>query len=415
MTPDIHDYIGRVLLRYFRAGRDANVVHPSHDADNDLDILRWHWAASSQVQELCRHLINNRHEVQSSLGEQTRTDDAMVRGRLEGRLTVIARALSGHPTRVVFAEPVRTYTSGPNHVLVWVLQQANRLLHRFAEAAGPSSGYAARAAEAIRTVSEARRINSIARAIADTKANQRPAPQSLTQAAASRKRLYRLAFAACDLLRRIEQGNPEAISGLLRDTLIAPLHEWQAFELSMALAMAEAVSAATGMPLQLRVIAPGGSSALMTVGDYVLHWQSKTTAFSPPVPEFSEVLVNRILMAYGLDPGVDRPDIVLLHRKRVMAIGEAKFFTDETDGWRSAFRDAAAQLVRYARGYAVGGELEALISRSLIALWSFPEENRPAILPPTTPIACAFEDFRSGNLSEWAVRVVNGPVIHSAA
>ena len=48
----------------------------------------------------------------------------------------MARAVSGHPTRVVFAEPVRSYTSGPNHVLVWVLQRAHFLLTGFATEAG---------------------------------------------------------------------------------------------------------------------------------------------------------------------------------------------------------------------------------------------------------------------------------------
>ena len=54
-----------------------------------------------------------------------------------------------------------------------------------------------------------------------------------------------------------------------------------------------------------------------------------------------------ILAAYGIVAGEDRPDVVVSDATTgvVTAIGEAKFFTNETDGWRSALRDAAVQMV----------------------------------------------------------------------
>ena len=60
----------------------------------------------------------------------------------------------------------------------------------------------------------------------------------------------------------------------------------------------------------------------------------------------SEIPVDGILDAYGVKAGEDRPDVVVSDGAdgAVVAIGEAKFFTDETQGWRSAFRDAAAQI-----------------------------------------------------------------------
>ena len=352
MTEGLHDFTTRLLLRYFRAGRSALVSEPNVHRMEDLDLLRWHWSVSSPILNLCDHVLRNRHELQSSLAERLRMDDAVVRGRLDARRTVMVRAVSGHPTRVVFAEPVRSYTSGPNHVLVWVLQRAHFLLARFAAEAEPYSGYSEKIATGIKALSAARRIGTVAQAIADTDSTQYPSPQSLTQAAAARKRLYRLAHAALQLLRRVEDGDPDAIAAMLQDTLVAPLHEWQTFELALALGMGTALADATGGQLRLRRIAPGSASALIEAGGYVLHWQSRTAAYSDPPPEPSEEKVSGILAAYGIGAGGDRPDVVVTHggAGQVVAIGEAKFFTDATEGWRAAFRDAAAQLVRYARG-----------------------------------------------------------------
>lgn len=408
MSEGLHDFTARLLLRYFRAGRSASISEPAVHRMEDLDLLRWHWSVSSPILNLCDHVLRNRHELQSSLTERLRIDDAVVRGRIDARRTVMTRALSGHPTRVVFAEPVRTYTSGPNHVLVWVLQRAHFLLARFAVEAGSASGYSEKVGTAIKALSAARRVGTVAQAIADTDYTQCPSPQSLAQAAAARKRLYRLAHAAIQLLRRIEDGDPEAIAGMLRETLIAPLYEWQAFELALALGMGTALADASGGALRLRRIAPGATSALLEAGGYMLHWQSKTKAYSEPPPEPSEVKVNGILAAYGIQAGEDRPDVVVMHSVMglVVAIGEAKFFTNETEGWRSAFRDAAAQLVRYARGYASGGALDQLLEGSIIGLWNYPAAARSALPPTTAPVVTDFADLRDAKLAGWAARVL---------
>ena len=410
MTEGLHDFTTRLLLRYFRTGRSASVLEPSLHRMEDLDLLRWHWSVSSAVLHLCDHVLGNRHEVQSSLAERLRTDDAIARGRIDARRTVTSRALSGHPTRVVFAEPVRSYTSGPNHVLVWVLQRASFLLARFTAAAGQSSGYSEKVGAASKALSTACRVGTVAQAVADTDYTQYPSPQSLAQAATARKRLYRLAYAAIQLLRRVEDGDPDAIAEMLRETLVAPLHEWQAFELALALGMGAALADASGGPLRLRHIAPGSTSALLETGSYVLHWQSKTTAILNPLPDLepSEKRVAGILKAYDVPAGDDRPDVVVIHRAIgvVAAIGEAKFFTNETEGWRSAFRDAAAQLVRYARNYASGGALDHLLECSVIGLWNYPAAARPSLPPGNVPAIADFADLRDARLAGWAARVL---------
>lgn len=416
--PGLHDYLARVLLRYFRAGRAASLRDPKLHAAEDLDLLRLHWSASAVVYGLCEHVTTHRHEVQSAFAERLRIDDAVVRGRLDARRTLHERAVSGHPTRVVFAEQVRAYTSGPNHVLVWVVQRAHLLLSRFASETTPSSEYARLVDGARRAVDAARRVGSVAQAISEADYTQRPSPQSLAQAAAARRPLYRLAHDAYAALQRIEAGNEQAIAQLLRSTLVAPLHDWQALELAVALGMAYALADAQGCDVQIKRIGPGSGAAVLEAGRFTLHWQTRTGGYSEPAPEPSEMLVASILAAYGLDGGEDRPDVVVLDATTgaVAALAEVKFFTSETDGWRSALRAAAGQLVRYGRGYASGDGLTQLLARSLVGLWNFPQGARPSAVPNAAPVVVDFSDVANGRLSLWARRLCPHHIsIHSAA
>jgi hypothetical protein len=350
-------------------------------------------------------LAHNRHEVQSALGEFIRIDDAMVRGRIEARKTIIERALSGHRTRVVFAQPLRVYTSGPNHVLVWVLQRANILLTRFMEEVGVASDYASLISGGVKLIGTVRRISSVAQAMHETNASQRPSPQSLTQAASSRKKLYRLAYLAFRSLQKIEDGDPEAIVEMLRTTLLGPLHDWQTFELALALGMATALANRTSQPLRLLRISPGSAKAVILVGTNSIFLQSRTASYSEPEAEPSEAIVDSILAAYGIAAGSDRPDIVLVRDDgAVIAVAEAKYFTNEMESWRSAFRSAAVQIVRYGRGYASGAALSDLLSRSIIALWHYPVEERPELRPADQPVVLDFTDLIEENLQAWSDR-----------
>src|SRR5262249_47235677 len=144
----------------------------------------------------------------------------------------------------------------------------------------------------------------------------------------------------------------EAVRTLLRSTLIGPLQRWQTFELATTLAMARAIGERFGTEPRLRSIVPGSGAAIIEAGPYDIHWQSRTASYVTPPPEPSEVRVQQILDSYGVGQGEDRPDVVVTERANgnVIAICEAKYFQEDAD-WRAAFRDAVAQIVRYARGY----------------------------------------------------------------
>jgi hypothetical protein len=405
----INDLVARLLLQYFRHGRSAEVTLPRLTYVEDIRFLRMHWAMSPGIRDLCGYVLAHRHEIQTSLDERERIDDAVIRGRLDARKTVLHRNLVGHPTRVVFREPIKGYSVGPNHVLVWILQHASKIINRIGTSEIAGSSYAA-AIEKIRTLlASVAKLEGVSRTLTETNFSVRPSPRALAQSATARRPLYRKAYAAYRQMQLLEQGDESAIVNLLNATLVGPLETWRRFELLLAMAMTSALASHLGAPMQIRSILPNTRGPLFEVGRYSIFWQVRTDAYSEPVPEPSEVLCDNILTNYGIDDGEDRPDVVVVdtQARRVVAIGEAKYFTGETESWRTAFRDATSQLVRYARGYAGGGSVADLVGRSVIGLWYFPSDIRPAApLPTNTPTAVDFSDMdRHVALNDWAERV----------
>src|SRR5262249_31393602 len=157
--------------------------------------------------------------------------DARVRGRFDARATQIRRMLTGHPTIMVCQEPLRSYNSGPNHVLTWVLEQARRLVLRFHDMLPPSASYLEvvdRCASGLETI---RRFDALHQAAKQVNLTRRPSPQAVKEASRSRRPIYKLAGEAYRALQQIEAGDEAAILKLLNDTLLGPLHAWQRFEL----------------------------------------------------------------------------------------------------------------------------------------------------------------------------------------
>ena len=120
----ISDYAAGIFLRHFRSGVLIGADRPSLELARDLDLLRAHWAISAPVRSFLQYLLANRHEAQALLQFQRRTDDAVARGRIDARASMIARRVAGHPTMIVSEEPVRSFNTGPNQVVAWVVQSA---------------------------------------------------------------------------------------------------------------------------------------------------------------------------------------------------------------------------------------------------------------------------------------------------
>ena len=402
----INDYLTRLLLRYFRNAKGVGVAQPDLDAERDVDLLRMQWAVSETVRGLVNHLLQHRHEIQAVLRTQRYEDDARVRGRFDARATLVRRLVTGHPTVTVSHEAARTLESGPNHVLTWVLETAWRLGLRFEDLLPEDASYREAIERMTPGLETIRRFDTVHQAAKKIDLTRRPAPQSFKEASRSRRQIYVLASRAYRALQLIEGGNSDAITALLKDTLLGPLHLWQRLELAFGLGVARALSVALSLPVVLGYLREG-PEPICRVGDYEIHWQSRTRAYQQPPPEPSEALTARLLKQYGFSLGADRPDLVVLDGDgEVVAIIEVKYFSSEENDGADALRGAVSQLVRYARGYRAMPQVEDVLDHSVVAVSSHEAGSMPDPKPYGLPLIVDFEGLTQRRLEPWARRLV---------
>jgi hypothetical protein len=411
MTADttlLNDHILRILIRFFRTGDHVVLGRDTLRLADDLEFLRIQWALCPQVGELVSYLLENRHEAQASLETVLRDQSSIVRGRLAPARTVIRRRITGDYTQVSYYEPRRTYTQGPNHVLAWVLRYSQHILQRYLQLLSGSAEYHERTQRIFKHMAALRHLKGIGDAVNTTTIRLRPTLKSIIECGRARKRLYRKAYSAYQMLTRIEAGNDAETIELLNGSLIGPLEDWQKFELFVALKLAEAMASALGNDLILRPIQLGADRPIATFGDYDVYWQSRTPYQRFPDLEPSERITNDILLSYGIPVGADRPDVVICNRQLRMpvAIAEAKYSASGTNSGREAFREATAQLVRYSRLYTHVVPQDELLRRSVIAVSNLGDDIRLAPVPTTSPIALGFHDFIDDQrIATWIDRI----------
>lgn len=393
----IDDFATAILLRHMRSASALAPGAPRFVLGRDLELLHCHWAISRPVRELATYLLENRHETQSLLAFRQRVDDAVARGRLDARGTMMHRLRTGLATAIVAAEPIRSYATGPNHVLAWVLRQAWQRAARFHAWQEAGTPYEINARSAVHLIDQVRRIEAVGAALSETQASRRPVAASLVAAERSRRKLYRLAHNAYRLFLDIERGDPDAIAGMLRDTLLVPLEDWRRLELAVALGVGEALAQETGQRLQLELLGMQARQPVLRCGPFAIFWQSLTAHYSAPPREPSEQRVADILKAYGLNVSAERPDLVVVEEAAGRAVGiiEVKFHGGDNPA--SRFREAVDQLVSYGRGYEAdpGG----ILGRSAVAMnTAVPVLQEPA---PGVPAAFSFDDIVQGRLAPW--------------
>jgi len=394
-----------ILLRHFSAIAAVDLERPLLDIERDRELLRLHWALSQPVVDLVAYVLEHRHEIQSVLQNKLRAEDSVVRGRLDAKRTITLRRLSGLPTAVVSHEPLRSYASGPNQVLGWVLQQAWSLSSRFSTVTLDSEGYRASIDVALQRLEQVRRIHAVSAIAGDAVLNRRPAAAALLEAGRSRRTVYCLAADAYRSLLSVEAGDPAVITSMLKKTLLGPLEPWRRFELAVALSIAEEIARTEKSSLILNLLIGDNRRPLATAGRIAVFWQWRTHLYKTPEPELSEIVAREILAAYGINDAADRPDIVVvdLPQQAVVAIIEVKYLTGEDASDR--VRSAVHQLVRYARGYCPTDSLSPLLGRSLIAISQGLAEPPPGPLPSAAPAVVDFAGIMHSGLGAWAKRV----------
>lgn len=401
---EVVDFAAGLLVRYFRNGQLAESPAPRLDARRDLEILKGHWAISEPVQAFVRYVLAHPHEVQRLLTFEIRIDDSVARGRIDARATWLYRQQSGLSFAVVTHEPVRSFETGPNMLVAWVLKEASLHAGRLSDWQVSGSPYAANLESALDKLRKVQRIE----ALRDLKARERPNGNTRKVARRSRQKIYQLAANAYEVFIGLERGSSSAIATVVQSTLLAPLENWRRFELAVGLAASEALAARLGLPLHLRILSGKFNGPIAEIGAYRVFWQQQTAYFSAPPLEASEQVVQQVLTAYGIAIGSDRPDFIIVDaaNDRVAAIIEVKFVSG--DSVESRFKEAIQQVVRYARGYGEAGALERIGRSSLVAISH--NAPQPDAAAPDTIQSVDFEGLKRLELASWADRLASQAV-----
>lgn len=370
MTIDaaIVDYSAGLLLRYFRGGAQIDGEVPRLDQRRDVDILKGHWAMSAPVRALVGYLAARPHEAQALLTYRERVDDAVARGRIDARKTWLYRQQTGLPSALVTHEPVRSFNTGPNMLLAWVLREAAAYTARLLSWQGDNSPYLPMIEAAQTQMRRVQRIEALREPLKAVSLGRRPNAGAVRDSARSRRPLYRKAVEAYRLLQGLERGDVEAMDRVARSALIAPLEDWRRFELAVGLAIGEALARASGGTLHLHLLGSDSSGPIVTAGRFAVYWQQITKYHVPAPLETSEAAVRDALRDYGIATGTERPDLVVVDREAgaAAAVVEVKYIAGDTAAVR--FREAVDQVVRYGRSYASADATGPLLERSLVAL-----------------------------------------------
>lgn len=404
----IVDYSAGLLLRYFRGGAAISGDVPRLDQRRDVDILKGHWAVSAPVRSLVGYLLERPHEAQALLAFRERVDDAVARGRIDARRTWLYRQQSGLPLALVTHEPIRSFNTGPNLLLAWVLREAAAYTARLLSWQGANSPYLAVIEKAQTDMRAVQKIEALREPLRSVSLGQRPSAAAVRDSARARRPLYRLAVDAYRLLQGLERGERDAMDRVARSALIAPLEDWRRFELAVGLGVGEALARATGGALHLHLLGSDSAGPIITAGRFAVYWQQITRHHNPPPLEPSEVRTRAALKDYGIIAGTERPDLIVVDREAdaVAAVVEVKYIAGDTATVR--FREAVDQVVRYGRSYAAPADTAALLERSLVALSRYVPARVDHTAP--APFSVDFETLmQPQGLDAWAAAVAALP------
>ena len=345
----LSDYCLSALLRCHRAQHGQGWQSQTPRAMiEDREELLLRWALSDDLRRIAEHVVARPRDIRSAIAFETQTYSGHIPGSVDARATLFEQELTGDPTLFVVSEPSVSPLTRRNHVLAWVLREAESLIlsamrrHKL----GPDQEWIhSRAA----LVEQATRSKLLREVMLSPAGRRRPGGAEIRDARKSLSPLYRMAADSMLAFEGIERFEPEAIKALLSSTLIAQLEDWQKLELSAGLAMAETLSAASGAPMRWKGSIAGGSE-IASVGRYRIHWQKALPKRPEAQLDASEIMVRQTAEALDAGLGLARTDISVIDEPTGIVIShlECKWFGSPNSA-NSAITDAIEQLVRYCR------------------------------------------------------------------
>ena len=312
----------------------------------DREELLLRWALSDNLRRIAKHVTARPRDIRSAIAFETQTYSGHIPGSVDARATLFEQELTGDTTLFVVSEPSVSPLTRRNHVLAWVLREAESLIlsamrrHKL----GPEQEWIHNRAALIEQATRSKLLREV---MLSPAGRRRPGGAEIRDARKSLSPLYRLAADAMLAFEGIERFEPEAIKALLSSTLVAQLEDWQKLELSAGLAMAEALADTSGSPMRWKGSIAGGSE-IASVGRYRIHWQKALPKRADAQLDSSEIMVRKASEALDARLGLGRTDITVVDQPTGIAIShlECKWFGSPNSA-NSAIVDAIEQLVRY--------------------------------------------------------------------
>ena len=348
-SEQLSDYCLSALLRCFRSPQGQGWQSQSPRAKiEDREELLLRWALSDDVRKIAEHVVARPRDIRSAIAFETQTYSGHIPGAVDARATLFEQELTGDPTLFVVSEPSISPLTRRNHVLAWVLREAESMIlsairrHKL----GPDQEWIHNRVALIEQATRSRMLREV---MLSPSGRRRPGGAEIRDARKSLSALYRLSADAMLSYEDIERFDPAAIKALLSSTLIAQLDDWQKLELSTGLAMAESLSAVSGAPMRWKGSIAGGSE-IASVGRYCVHWQLTLPKRAVAQLDASEIMVRNAAEALDAGLGASRTDISVIDEQTGTVVShlECKSF-GSTNSANSAITDAIEQLVRYCR------------------------------------------------------------------
>lgn len=402
----VADYCLAGLLRAHRSQQaHGSQFQEPRVAAREREELLLRWALSDSVKFLAMHLVERPRDVRSAIAFETQTYSGEIPGVVDARASLAEQESTGDATLFVVAEPSVSPLTRRNHVLAWVLREAESLILSAARLheLGPDQAWIHERAALLERATRTRLLREV---MLSPAGRRRPGSAAIRDAQKSLSQIYRMAARAMIEFEAVERIDRDAIKALLSSTLLAKLEDWQQLELAAGLAAAEALSLASGTPMRWKGSIAGGSE-IITVGRYSIHWQCTLPKRPHTLLDPSEELIARAVEAFKASLGRARADITVrdVHSEIDVAHLECKWFGAPASE-ATAIVDAVSQLVRYCRDSRPDGiaQAEALL-RDCVVVCSVLSSYEPGVDGSRPVGLVSFATLAGGSLDLWGQRI----------
>lgn len=306
------------------------------------------WALSDGIRRIAEHVIACPRDIRSSIAFETQTHSGQIPGVVDARATLSLQEISGDSTLFVVSEPALSLLTRRNHVLAWVLREAESLAlsairrHKL----GPDQDWIHARVGLLERAARTRMLREV---MLSTVGRRRPGSAAIRDARKGLSPLYRMAAESMLLFEAVERMEADAIRAILSNTLVAQLEDWQKLELATALSAAEALATQTGERVRWKGSIAGGSE-IAEVGRYRVRWQNALPKRAAEHLDPSEVMIREAAEALRAGMGLARADVSIRDTQTGVDVAhfECKWFGSPLSA-SAAIVDAIAQLVRYCR------------------------------------------------------------------